>query len=59
MIQVNRKYILLLLHYCINTETTDTTSFLSLSENDWLRLKQQAGLQSVLGLCLDALDLIY
>ena len=56
MIQMNRKRILLLLHYSLNTKPTDTTLFSSLSENDWFKLMQQARQQSVLGLCLDALD---
>ena len=51
-----KKRIISLLHYCINTQPTDTTLFSSLSENDWFKLMQQAGQQSVLGLCLDALD---
>ena len=50
--------ILSFLYYSLNTQPTDTTLFSSLSENDWLRLKQQAGQQSVLGLCLDALDIL-
>lgn len=59
LIQTNlmlKKRIISLLHYCINTQPTDTTLFSSLSENDWFKLMQQAGQQSVLGLCLDALD---
>lgn len=56
MIQMNRNHILLLLHYSLNSQLTDTALFSPLSENDWFKLMQQAGLQSVLGLCLDALD---
>lgn len=59
LIQTNlmlKKRIISLLHYCINTQPTDTTLFSSLSEKDWFKLMQQAGQQSVLGLCLDALD---
>lgn len=48
--------ILSLLHYCLTTQPTDITLFLSLSENDWLMLMQQAKQQSVLGLCLEAFD---
>ena len=58
LIQTNlmfKKRIISLLHYCINTQPTDTTLFSSLSENDWFKLMQQARQQSVLGLCLDAL----
>lgn len=53
-----RNIILSFLYYSINTQPTDTTLFSALSENDWLRLMQQAGQQSVLGLYLDALDIL-
>lgn len=45
MIQMNRKRILLLLHYSLNTQPTDTTLFSSLSENDWFKLMRIAGQQ--------------
>ena len=53
-----RNIILSFLYYSINIQPTDTTLFSALSENDWLRLMQQAGQQSVLGLYLDALVIL-
>lgn len=45
-----------LLRYSISSKNKDAASLYSLSEEDWRGFIQQAGQQSVLGLCLDALD---
>lgn len=45
-----------LLHYGISPKHNDAASLSSLSDEDWRGCMQQAGQQSVLGLCLDALD---
>ena len=45
-----------LLRYGIFPKHNDVASLSSLSDEDWRDLMQQAGQQSVLGLCLDALD---
>lgn len=44
------------LRYGISPKNNDAVSLSSLSDEDWRDLIQQAGQQSVLGLCLDALD---
>lgn len=45
-----------LLRYGISPKHNDAASLSSLSDDDWRCFMQQAGQQSVLGLCLDALD---
>lgn len=45
-----------LLRYGLNPKHEDTVALSLLSKGDWEEVMQQAGQQSVLGLCLDALD---
>lgn len=47
-----------LLRYSISNKNKDVDSLSSLSDEDWRGCMQQAGQQSVLGLCLDALDIL-
>lgn len=47
---------LLLLRYGIFPKHNDAASLSSLSDEEWHDFMRIAGLQSVLGLCLDALD---
>lgn len=47
-----------LLRYSISNKNKDVDSLSSLSDEDWRGCMQQAGQQSILGLCLDALDIL-